>query len=314
MRRDAAAGIAATLLFFLSVLVIPMAGIGVGILAPLPTLLFFYRWGSPLGLLVPGGSALIGGAILLFLHSGEAIPYFLEMLLLGLFLGTGMRRQWSSERIIGGAALLVSALGAFWFWMSYNGGANELFQYLEKDLRETITATLVQFGVFGTDKTALEGAMQEVVPLLARLLPGIAVSSSLIACWLNVLAARRFCRLHALPLPSGTEWPRWKAPEHLVWAVIVSGFCVLAPSAVSRILGLNILMTAGAIYLLQGFAVSAFYFEKWKLPVIFRAPFYALILLQQFATLGAALVGFFDMWFDFRRLSRKPAPDPDVGP
>jgi uncharacterized protein YybS (DUF2232 family) len=151
----------------------------------------------------------------------------------------------------------------------------------------------------------VEEALQKMLPFLTKLLPGAALSSTLMACWLNLLVAGRYCRLRHLPMPATLlEWSRWKAPELLVWFVIVSGVVLLLPSGLLRIAGINALMVAGVIYLFQGLAIFSFYFERWKIPRVFRAAVYGIILIQQFFTLGAMLIGLFDMWLDFRRLSR----------
>jgi uncharacterized protein YybS (DUF2232 family) len=83
------------------------------------------------------------------------------------------------------------------------------------------------------------------------------------------------------------------------------GFLLFVPSSGLRFLAANVLLVLGTVYLFQGLAIAAFYFEKWKLPRFLRAVIYAFLLLQQFATLGVILVGLFDIWLDFRRLSRK---------
>jgi len=94
----------------------------------------------------------------------------------------------------------------------------------------------------------------------------------------------------------------------LVWIVILSGFALLLPVQQLQIIAMNALVVLGTIYLLQGLAIITFYFERWRLPRILQAIFYGFLVLQQFASLGAVLLGFFDIWFDFRRLSKKAAP------
>lgn len=309
MNKDVAAGILATFAFFLSAMVIPVAGIVVCVFTPLPGLVFYYRWGSPRGYWVPGGSALAGGLLLHFLDLDQGLPYFLEMVVLGLFLGIGMRRQWSAEKVIGGAGLLVCMMGAAVFWASYTGSSGGLLQYLEEDLQRTVSAAFEHYGAFNVEKDSFENAIRDVLPTVVRLLPGISISSALVTCWLNVLVARRYCRLRAIELPPGPEWALWKAPEPFVWVVIVGGFSLLLPYAFSKALALNLLVVLTTIYLFQGYAIAAFFFERWKLPRVLRAVIYSFFLLQQFATLAAALTGFFDVWLDFRRLSQKPASD-----
>jgi hypothetical protein len=109
--KEIAVGVSATMLFFFMVLFVPILGLFVGIFTPLPTLLFYYRWGPPFGYWVPGGSIVIGALLLVLLGMHQSLPYFLEMVALGVLLGAGMRRQWSVERVIGTAAVFVAALG-----------------------------------------------------------------------------------------------------------------------------------------------------------------------------------------------------------
>ena len=307
--REIVVSVTATLLLFLSVVMIPVVGIVVGTFAPLPTLLAYYRWGSPLAFWVPGGAALLGYGVLAYLNAVQSLPYLLEMLLLGLLLGLGMRRGWSVERTAGTASGLAFAVGLVVFWVSYGGGA-ETATSLEQDLRDAVGMLLQQYGAASADKQLVEESLQKMLPFLLKLLPGAALASTLMACWLNLLGAKRYCRVRQLPLPTWPDWSQWKAPEVLVWVVIASGVLLLLPFNFLKIAGLNALMVGGVIYLFQGLAIVSYYFDRWKLPQIFRAAAYGIILIQQFFTLGAMLLGLFDIWFDFRRLSRGTTTNP----
>ena len=307
--REIVVSVTATLLFFLSVVMIPVVGIVVGTFAPLPTLIAYYRWGSPLALWVPGGAALLGYVVLAYLNAAQSLPYLLEMLLLGFLLGLGMRRGWSLERTVGTAGGLAFTVGLVVFWFSYGGGT-EASTSIERDLHDAVGMILQQYGASSADNQLVEEALQKLLPFLLKLLPGAALASTLMACWLNLLVAKRYCRVRQLPLPSWPDWSQWKAPELLVWVVIASGGLLLLPFGFLKIAGLNVLMVAGVIYLFQGLAIVSYFFDRWKLPQIFRAVAYGIILIQQFFTLGAMLLGLFDIWFDFRRLSRGTAANP----
>ena len=308
--REIIVGVTATLLLFLAVVMIPVFGIVLGTFTPLPTLLAYYRWGSPQAFWVPGSATLLGYVLLAHLNVAHSLPYLMEMLLLGLLIGLGMRRGWSPERTVGTASALVFAAGALVFWFSYGGGNEGSGIVIERDLHDAISIILQQYGASSSDKQLIEETLQKMLPLLLRLLPGAALSSTLMACWLNLLVARRYCRVRNLPLPAWPEWSQWKAPDIMVWIVIGSGILLLLPFGFLKIAGLNALMVAGVIYLFQGLAIVSYYFERWKLPRIFRAAVFAIILIQQFFTLGAMLLGLFDMWFDFRRLSRGTPASP----
>jgi uncharacterized protein YybS (DUF2232 family) len=307
VRKELALGIAATLLFFLSALMIPVMGFMAGIFTPLPTLLTFYRLGAPLGLWIPGGAVGLGAILLVFLGMGSSIPYLLEMVSFGLILGAGMRQNWSTERTIGGSGMIVFAAGAVAFWLANGGPEGTLVAQVENELRQTVAAALEQYGGTSVDRQLIEGSLQQVIPLIVKLMPGFSLATSILIAWLNVLIARRYCRIHQVALPQWPEWSQWKAPEVLVWVVIGAGFVLLLSDGTLRIVCLNVLIVLSTIYLLQGLAIVAYFSDKWKIPRLLRAFIYGFLLLQQFATLGAVLMGLFDMWFDFRRLSRKPS-------
>lgn len=305
--RELAFGIGATLLFYGSAIAVPVAGIAVSIFTPLPTLLTFYRWGTPWGYAVPGGASVFGAVVLFNLGLAESFPYLLEMILLGLLLAMAMRRGWSVEKTVGLVTLAVFSIGTVLVWLNFRDGSEGLIANLEKDLQDSLSLLLNRYGGLSLEDRQLQKSLQKITPFLVQLLPGAAFCSTLIGCWLNLLVARRYLRVHLVPLPNWPEWSHWKAPELLVWLVIGSGILLMVPYGWARIVGMNVLIAVGVIYLFQGLAIAAFYFDVWKLPKVFRGILYAVILLQQFVTLGAIFVGLFDIWFDFRRIS-KPSP------
>jgi len=117
--------------------------------------------------------------------------------------------------------------------------------------------------------------------------------------------ARRVLTHRGVALPAWPPWRLWSAPEPLVWAAIVAGFLLLVPSLGAKLVAANGLIALGAVYLLQGVAITAYYFSRWRVPGVVQALSYALIFLQQFVGLAVALLGFFDTWFDFRRMKNK---------
>lgn len=306
--REIAIGITATLVFFTAVVFVPMIGLFAGVFTSLPTVLSLYRWGLPMGLWVPGGALIIGGLLFAYLDMALSMPYLMEMLLLGFVLGIGMRRGWSLEKTIGLAGLLVFVSGVLIFWMNVAADPGEIFKSLEEGLQKAVAATLKQYAGVSAETSLLEESLKNVIPMIVRVLPGASLASAFIMAWLNLLVAQRFCTVRNLPLPAWDPWVRWRAPEFLVWAVILSGFALLLPVQQLKLVAMNVLVVLGTIYLLQGLAIITFYFERWRLPRILRAILYGFLVLQQFASLGAVLLGFFDIWFDFRRLTKGAAP------
>ncbi len=303
--RDIFAGIGLSIAMFLALLFVPITGVGAGMIVPVPSLISVYRFGHPLGYAVPGGSAVVGGTLSLLWKAPQTLTYFLELLLLGTLLGTGMRKGWTVTRVVAEAVIKVFAFGALVFWLTHRHADGGLWGHLEDQLRVLIAAFLEQAHPEAVGGAPLPDEVNAWIALLARLFPGVAMGTTIVCAWLTLLLSRKLLMLRGIALPPWLPWALWNAPDHLVWGVIAAGFLVLTPSFGAKVVGANVLIALGAVYLLQGVAVTAYYFNRWRVPNLVQAFGYALIFLQQFVSLAVALMGFFDTWFDFRRMKNK---------
>ena len=59
------------------------------------------------------------------------------------------------------------------------------------------------------------------------------------------------------------------------------------------------------IYFFQGIAIVSFFFKKKEVPFFLKFFIYTLIVIQQIFALLVIGIGFFDTWFDFRKLNLK---------
>ena len=90
--------------------------------------------------------------------------------------------------------------------------------------------------------------------------------------------------------------------------LIACGFALFIPDlGLLRIVALNLLLVIGAFYFAQGLAVIGFFFHKNNVPRFLRGLTYVLIVFQQIFTLLVVGLGLFDLWGDFRRLSKNKA-------
>lgn len=288
-----------TLSLFLSITFIPFAGIFFGVLTPLPTVLAVVRFGIRSAWLIPAGAGAVGTLILFALGVVQFAPFLIMLLCVGAVMGYGMGREWTAARVVGISALILVVL-------VYVDTGGELSHVIEQELQEMIS-TMQQYSSQSADLQAMESSLLAIVPLFVSIVPGMAVSSALWIPWLNLLAARRYCSRMGVEICVRENLKCWKAPEMLVWPVIASGLMLLLPFGKVQIAALNLLIVFGSIYFLQGLAIAAFYFEKWKLPLFVRCLIYAILLLQPLAPLATAALGLFDTWFDFRRTAEKPA-------
>ncbi len=292
---------------FLSITFVPLVGFFPGALSPAPTAVAVIRWGFPSAWIVPGCSAVIGSLLLFLLNLPESIPYLLGLLGMGVLLGYGLRQGWSPEKTVGYSSLFVLGMTGLFLVLAFSEAKGEMAGLIEQDLQAAITSAFKEIGGSSLEIQELQSKLIDTVPLMVKTLPGVIIASTLGVSWINLLVARRYCRTAAAELCTSEKLTSWKSPEFIVWFVIAGGLMVLLPVGDLKFPGINLLIVTSAIYFLQGLAIMAFFFERWKLPLFVKGFVYALLFLQQFASMATAALGLFDTWFDFRKLAKKQA-------
>lgn len=293
-----------TIFLFLFVVWFPIGGFVAGIFAPLPSSLAVYQWGIPLGLMVPVGALFIGGILLALSGGIVAIPYLGLFLLIGSLIGFYGRLNRSLDYSVFVPTVIVFALGTVLFWFRSRGVEGSVWDLMAAKVIKLVMMFAKERDGAGFEITPyLEEQIRRTVNLVVRLLPGISFASLLLAGAVNALATRRFAMKNGLTLPSWEETSRWRSPEWFVWFIIGAGFLTFVPQ--SRIVGLNILIGFGMVYLFQGLSVLLFYMTRWKIPPWGRILILFLVITQQYLALAAAFLGLFDVWFDVRRIQLK---------
>jgi predicted membrane protein DUF2232 len=100
------------------------------------------------------------------------------------------------------------------------------------------------------------------------------------------------------------EGVRW--PFALAVAFVLAGGAVLSPPL--RTGAYNVLLVVAFFFALQGLAVVAFYAHRLAAPPLLRWAVLLLVVVNPWAPQILALIGLFDIWFDFRKWAEPPAP------
>ncbi len=302
-------GLLALLLFYYASVQIPLAGLLVTVMLPLPILLTIDRTGYAGGLLV----AAVAVAVVFYqrLVTGlelEILP-LVQMILLALALAALASQSRPPELVIGGAGFLgmLFQMGVFAF-QAQQQGLSPLAH-----LEQTITAAwsslaevLDKEQAWEKDLAALGLKPAEMVSLAARLSPALLLMNNSLVAWINYLLCRSLgtqsrWRQPQVPLPC------WEAPGWLVFIFIGAGFLLLFPWQVLQITALNVLLVCLLVYFFQGLAIIAFNFQRFRVPRFLRASIYLLLILIKPAMLVVTIMGLVDLWLDFRRLHQPPS-------
>ena len=104
----------------------------------------------------------------------------------------------------------------------------------------------------------------------------------------------------------GGEFERVRWPFALAVAFVLAGMAVVSPPL--RAGAYNVLLVVAFFFALQGLAVVAFYAHRLAAPPLLRGAVLLLVVVNPWAPQILALIGLFDIWFDFRKWAEPPDP------
>jgi uncharacterized protein YybS (DUF2232 family) len=187
-------------------------------------------------------------------------------------------------------------------------GVNPITEFLgslDSDIERTLGYYRQSESVAPETLAILEESFFQMKTILPNILPSIMVSLALLIIWSSMLLGNKL----VLKFTGYRPWPdqqTWRLPDKLIWLFIGGAIITLLPVAPIRIFGSNVLICMGLIYLFQGFAVLSFFLHKWNVPQVVRFLLYAMMLFQSFGTVLLMIIGIGEVWFDLRRLKKKP--------
>ena len=302
-----AAGLAAlaSLALFAAGWLIPVLGSLAGLIAPLPLLLAYGRGGAAAGRWAL--ALAVGGAILgfQFIATGGGL-YYMFYAMLALAVGESMMRGLPADWAValGGVGGLVCGMIILWgFWGISGlelGPAGQAYWQSELD---KVVEAYRQMGMGPEEAERLRRIFQITGRAVLRSALGLLAAGSLLLAWTNLLLARRW----SPAWQKGRPLYLWKAPERLVWLLIVAGGLLALGQGFWFWVGANLLVVLSLIYFFQGLAVLAFWLDTKNAPRPLRVVIYLLVALEVFMIVLVALAGLFDLWFNFRRLESKPS-------
>ncbi len=239
------------------------------------------------------------------------LSYFMFYGTVGILLGLWEASSRDPARLIGRilavlalllVALLIWQVG--WRW----GELVHSFEYFLSELLEQMKNTFRGEGGGPDQAVFLERYGETVIYYAVRLLPSFLICTGIFIVWLNMVVAKRIFAKEGL-FASMIPMVEWQAPFIFVWVLIAFvGLMLLDVYGLHwgafKILALNALMVFGMVYFFQGLGILAYYGERWAVSPLIRLLFYFLFLvfIQPLSMLLMA-VGFFDSWFDFRKLA-----------
>jgi len=258
------------------------------------------------GVGVTQGQAMLPGAF--------GLPYFIFYAGMGLMLG-----HWEEKvqdiTVLVGRVVGALVLGAFLWVLWQSGGSLSTLvggteNYFQDLLNQMLEAPPEGAPEIQDQLAVLHTYGPSIVYYAVRLIPGMILAMAIFVTWLNIVIARRLFFKDAFFKSLGSL-KKWQLPFSFVWALIGTAALMIADIYLIKVdyfklLALNAFIVFGSIYFFQGLAILAFYSQRWSIAPLLRLVFYLLFFLF-FQPVGFILlgIGFFDSWFDFRKLTPK---------
>ena len=244
-------------------------------------------------------------------QQGFRLVYYCSLVLLALFAAIGVRKNrypffavlavTSATLLFFSWALVVQVASHGMFYTEWRAELIQLFQAIARE--QTQGAGL------GLEAARLTNLAPQFANWLADLFPALFYSYTALLLALNVGLARRMPKLHRVLTPV-RGIAQFRNPESVMWVLLVSGFVFFANEhslqiAWLKLLSVNLLFTALALYAAQGLGVwtSVLYFLRIRR--FFRQVLFMLLVFSlQFALPLLVGVGLVDVWWDWRAKMR----------
>jgi hypothetical protein len=273
-------------------------GGGVALLVlPLPVLVLGGLAGLAACLAAVALSALVLGLTIGADVSGFYIAIAGVPVMLGVW---ALRAGWriESSMVLAASALLMGVLVSM-VWM--HGDIGTLRTAAAQAWNESFDQTLELYrllGVSDEELTDLQTQREDLMSGVLSVAPAVAAVVAGAVWFINIRIARRW-----LPWPQLYNLHEWQAPAWLIWVLIAAGFGLFVPDDGVALASRNLFVVVLSGYFCQGLAIVSYYLQRLQLPTGLRIASYLLIGLQQVVAGVVLMLGVFDLWGDFRRLS-----------
>lgn len=286
----------------------PLAGPFFALATPLIFLYYLTKLGRHAGLILVFLTLVVMAGIAFFSGSPRVFILCLEFSIMGIALSEGFRRGLSlGQTVFFATSLTVLVIVGYLLFFGALRGMGPL-DLVRETLRNHLKPALemhLQVGPAVNEYKNFQGFLNKFIDVFSMISPSLIIVGTGFAVWINILSARPLFRTANLPYPEFTPFDRWRAPEGLVWGIIVSGFSLFLPVEGIQFFAINVVIVILAIYLFHGLSIVQFFLRKYRTPSWMRAGVYFLLVFQQIFLGLLALAGLFDQWFDFRKIQEK---------
>ncbi len=274
------------------------AGVLLAMLTPCPAAYVHMR----LGALAGAGVILMSSGVLLFSDGSVGVLlYLLQFGLASFVLPLLLRRQIFWDRAIALSTLATLAAVALFLGGYAVQSAQSLPELVDRYVQGELTKVLnvyQQADLSPSQLDELKALAGRTADFLLLAYPGLMVAATAALMLLVVLVLARFSRGNYLI--AGPSFRQWKAPDVLVWLLILGGFGAFFAQGLAFQGAVTLLTVTIPVYFLQGLAVVAHFFQRRGVAPVLRVLGYLMMVIVNPLPAIITGIGIFDLWVDFR--------------
>lgn len=319
-------------LMFLAIISVALCSFGpLSVFAPVPLILAFLLYGRLTTLFIGGAST-----SLLWLVSVNSVKITIPFAIAGMYLSAFLYALLVAEVILRNINPVKGLIYTGIILVCIAGGSLIGYNQLSKvSVREELKSSVVKLMAIvkeqNKDNEALKSngeearAFQDIISKpeeLANEIFGVLPAAIFIivffGLWISLYMTLRNMSIwrykHHYPF-SLKDLINFRTPDFFVWPLILSLGAVLGAEyglpKLAGLIGTNLLYCLGVFYLFQGFGVYTAFLKYLKIGGFLKTVFVIFTLVMAYKFL--AILGMFDLWFDFRKfLTNKNKDEGDI--
>ncbi|MFH1830741.1 MAG: DUF2232 domain-containing protein [Pseudomonadota bacterium] len=235
------------------------------------------------------------------------VGYFAFFAAIALTLAWGTQQRfsimrWGTYALLAGSGILIAtfAVAKLFGATGLAQGASSYMRYVLGEIAQANQATSSQ----NTQLAFIADHTEQIVTTMLRALPSLTFVYIVVTVAINAVAGLRIVRVRHTLMHSN-DMARFKLPDWLIWGVITSGITFFADNYVFRsnffgALSLNLLIGLGALYFLQGMAVTVYFLRGIRFSLLRTLAYIVMIIFLQTVSIALVVLGIFDVWANFR--------------
>lgn len=316
-------------LMFLAVISVALCSFGpLSVFAPVPLILAFLLYGRLITLFIGG----VCTSALWLVSVKYAIPQVIAGMYLTAFLyailiaEVILRKINPVKGLIYAGVILVTIIGGALIAYNQFGQVS-----VKTELKTSVVKLMAMVKEQNKNNEAMNGNAEEARAFqdfiskpeelaleIYNVLPAIICVFAFFGLWISLYMTLRNVSIwrfkHPYPF-SLKDLINFRVPDFFVWPLILSLVCVVGVDyglpKLAATIGTNLLYSLGVFYLFQGFGVYNAFLKYLKIGGFLKTMFVVFTLVMAYKFL--AILGIFDLWFDFRKfLMNKKKDEGDI--